>query len=422
MSTSHDTPAWPGSGQPSVPPPPPPAPGEAPTGGTAWPGNPGWPGGYGGAGWAVPPPPPPPPPAPERRLRRSLIVAVLAASLGAGTTLLISQHAGGSFGSNVLTTAEVASKVDPGLVDINTTLGYQEAQAAGTGLVVTSNGEVITNNHVIEGATTITATDIGNGRTYPATVVGYDRSHDVAVLKLQNAAGLQTVTLGSSASAQPGQKVVAIGNAEGRGGAPSVVSGQIVSLNASIRASDASAGTSERLHGLIRHNAPIQPGDSGGPLVNTSGEVIGIDTAASTQDFQISGGGDQTQAFAIPINAAVSIAKQIDEQQASAQIHLGATAFVGVDVSSAQQAAGQGVATGSGVLIAGIVAGSPAQRAGFAIGDLITSVNGKQVTSPLSLQQTLQQHHPGDQVTIGWTSASGVKHTTKVTLTNGPAG
>jgi S1-C subfamily serine protease len=429
MSTSHDTPAWPGSGQPSVPPPPPPAPGGIPAGSTAWPGNPGWSsgyggyGGYGGAGWAAPPPPPPPPPpAPERRLRRSLIVAVLAASLGAGTTLLISQHAGGNFGGSVLTTAQVAGKVDPGLVDINTTLGYEQAEAAGTGLVVTSNGEVITNNHVIEGATTITATDIGNGRTYTATVVGYDRSHDVAVLKLQNASGLQTVTLGSSASAQPGQKVVAIGNAEGRGGRPAVVSGQIVSLNASITASDASAGTSEKLHGLIKHDAPIQPGDSGGPLVNTSGEVIGIDTAASSQDFQISGGGDQTQAFAIPINEAVSIAKQIDEQKASAQIHLGATAFVGVEVSSSQQAAGQGVAAGSGVLIAGIVAGSPAQQAGFAIGDVITSVNGAKVTSPLSLQQTLQQHHPGDRVVIGWTSSSGVKHTTNVTLTNGPAG
>ncbi len=506
MSTSHDTPDWPGSGQPPAPSAPSaPPPGMVPTGNSAWYGNPGWSatptaggagapggaggyvgaasygaagaggyvgaasygdvgaggyggvggyvgaasygdaggyadaGGYGGTGgrgdgggygaggygsWPAPPPPPPPPGDPRgRRLRRSLVVAVVAAALGAGTTFLGLQHAGGSLGGSVLTTAEVASKVDPGLVDINTTLGYQQAAAAGTGLVVTSTGEVITNNHVIEGATTIEATDIGNGKTYKATVVGYDRSHDIAVLQLQDASGLQTVTLGSSSSAQPGQKVVALGNAEGRGGTPSVVTGQIVSLNASITASDESAGTSERLHGLIRHDAAIQPGDSGGPLVNTAGDVIGIDTAASSQDFQIQGGSsNETAAFAIPIDEAVTVAKQIDEGKGSGQIHIGATAFVGVEVSSTSQAQADGVPAGSGALIAGVVAGSPAEQSGFTAGDVITSVDGQHVSSALSLQQTLEQHHPGDRVSIGWTSHNGQKHSTAVTLTSGPAG
>jgi S1-C subfamily serine protease len=331
-------------------------------------------------------------------------------------------HAGDGSGGAVLTTAEVASKVDPALVDINTTLGFQQAQAAGTGLVLTSTGEVLTNNHVIEGATSITATDIGNGQTYKAKVVGYDRSHDIAVIKLQNASGLNTVTLGSSSTAQPGQKVVAIGNAEGRGGTPSVVTGRILALDASITASDASAGTSEQLTGLIKHDAPIQPGDSGGPLANTSGEVIGIDTAASTSDFQIEGQTAQTQGYSIPINEAVSIANQISAGKGSTDVHIGATGFVGVEVSSAQQAEQQGVPANAGALVAGIISGSPAQSAGLGAGDLITSVNGQHITSPLDLQHVLEKHHPGDKVVVGWTDSNGQKHTATVTLTSGPAG
>ena len=175
-------------------------------------------------------------------------------------------------------------------------------------MVLTSSGVVLTNNHVINGATSITARDIGNGRTYQAKVVGYDHSRDIAVLQLQGASGLQTVTLGNSTSASPGQKVVALGNALGKGGTPAVATGHIASLGASITASDEGAGTSEQLTGLIHHNAGIQPGDSGGPLVNTTGQIIGINTAAS-QGTQFKS--QQTQAFAIPINQAKAIAGQI---------------------------------------------------------------------------------------------------------------
>ena len=182
--------------------------------------------------------------------------------------------------ATALTTSQIAAKVDPGLVDVVTTIGYQGGKAAGTGMVLTPTGEVLTNNHVIDGATSIKATDVGNGRTYVAKVVGYDKAHDVAVLQLQNASGLQTVTL-SSAAPQSGQKVVALGNALGKGGTPSVVSGRINGLNQSITASDEGAGNAEQLTGMIGHNAPIQPGDSGGALVNTEGEVIGMNTAAS---------------------------------------------------------------------------------------------------------------------------------------------
>jgi S1-C subfamily serine protease len=189
---------------------------------------------------------------------------------------------------------------------------------------------VLTNNHVIDGATSIKARDVGNGHTYTAKVVGYDKTHDVAVLQLQGASGLQTVTL-SSAGAQVGQKVVALGNALGKGGTPSVATGKVTGLNRSITASDEGAGDAEQLSGMIGHNAGIQPGDSGGPLVNTYGEVIGMDTAASPS------GGQQTapatQAFAIPITKASSIASEMESGTPTSSSHLGATAFLGIESS-----------------------------------------------------------------------------------------
>jgi S1-C subfamily serine protease len=396
MSSSYDTPSWPG--QPPLPPPPP-----------YWQ----WQGPEGPAG----------PVRPSRRIKRGLLVAVVAAAIGAASAFFGIQHGAGLAGGTELTTAQVADRVDPGVVNIVTTLGFQQAaQAAGTGIVLTSSGEVLTNNHVIKGATSISATDVGNGQTYLAKVVGYDRSHDIAVLKLSGASGLKTVTLGSSSSAQLGQKVVALGNAGGKGGTPSVASGHITGLNASITASDQSAGTSERLTGLIKHDAAIQPGDSGGPLVNSAGGVIGIDTAASTHDFQFSGGISQTQGFAIPINQAISIARQIEAGQASASVHIGATGFIGVEVSSDSNAAAQGVPAGSGALIEGVVSGGPADLAGLAAGDVITSVNDRSVTSPQTLQSALEQHHPGDRVSIGWTDQSGQSHSVKLQLETGPAG
>ena len=215
----------------------------------------------------------------SRSWRRPAMIA--GASVGAAALIFVGLGTADAMGATVMTTSQVASKVDPGLVDVVSTLGYQSGAAAGTGMVLTSTGEVLTNNHVIDGATSIKATDVGNGRTYTAKVVGYDKSHDVAVLQLEGASGLQTVTL-SSSSPQTGQKVVALGNAGGKGGTPSVATGTVTGLDQSITASDESSGTAEQLTGLIGHNAGIQPGDSGGPLVNSYGQVVGMDTAAST--------------------------------------------------------------------------------------------------------------------------------------------
>ena len=340
-----------------------------------------------------------------------------------------------AFGSTTLTTAQIASKVDPGLVDIVTNLGYQNGEAAGTGMVLTSSGEVLTNNHVIRGATQIKATDVGNGRTYTAKVVGYDQKDDVAVLQLQNASGLQTVST-SSAGVSVGQRVVALGNAEGKGGTPAKAVGKVTGLGRTITASDQSSGTSEQLNGMIQTNAPIQPGDSGGALVNRAGDIVGINTAASsgvsTTGFQ-GQSSQQTQAFAIPISKAERIAGQIEAGQASSSVHVGQTAFLGVQISAGSTGFGGlggfggdggstgGSTAGNGALVAGVVSGSAAAQAGLTGGDEITSVAGHAVSSADGISSTLATHHPGDKITIGWTDQSGQSHTATVTLTTGPA-
>jgi S1-C subfamily serine protease len=381
-------------------------------GGPAGPGGPyGY--GYGGGG-------PQGPRSPVRRFRRGAAIVAVALAAGLGTF-----YALGGAGSNgtgpTLTTSQIEAQVDPGLVDVVSALGYQQAESLGTGLVLTSNGEILTNNHVIEGATSVKVTDIGNGQTYTAKVVGYNQTKDIAVLQLQGASGLKTVKLGNSDTAAVGQKVVALGNAGGRGGTPSVATGQVTALNASITASDEGSGTTEQLKGLINHNAPIQPGDSGGPLVNTSGQVIGIDTAASnTMQFQ-SEQSQQTDAFAIPINEALAIGNQIESGHASSTVHIGTTGFLGVEVESTANAAQQGLQAGSGAAVKGVLQGTPAANAGLSAGDVITSVDGQSVSSPSTLQAALELHHPGDKVTIGWTSGSGRSQSAGVTLMNGPA-
>jgi S1-C subfamily serine protease len=391
---------------------------------------------------AVPPPPPPPPPAtwagtampggydgpahaagqPGERQRKShrrvitVAAGLSALALAAGGTALATS------GSGTLTTAQIASQTNPGLVDVISTLGYQHGTAAGTGMVLTPNGEVLTNNHVVAGATSIKVRDIGNGHTYAAKVLGYSDGNDVAVLQLTGASGLGTVTIGDSGTAAVGQKVVALGNADGKDGTPSVATGKITALGASIAAQDQGAGTVEHLTNMIRTNADIAPGDSGGPLLNSKGEVIGMDTAASTGS---SGGfgttaAVSTTAFSIPINKAMAIADQIEAGRASATVHIGATAFLGVQVASAG-AGGFGQA-GSGVPIAGVVNGTAAAAAGLGSGETILSVGGHQVTSGSTLQTVIAGYHPGDKVSLTWSDGFGQTHTATVTLTAGPTG
>jgi len=433
------------------------------------------PGGWGaGSGGGLPPTtwPPSPygyypaPPAPAARPRNhkgqlaviASLVAVLALALGAGighaawptdtTSATASNPAGGSgtgsgssnfpFGSGSSgfggsgngqtggsatgagapsNTSAIAAKIAPALVDINTNLSYQNEQAAGTGIVLTANGEVLTNNHVIDGATSISATDIGNGQTYKANVVGYDRTGDIAVIQLVGASGLPTAPM-ARGSATVGQGVVGVGNAGGAGGAPSSAGGSVTALNQSITASDQGGGNSENLTGLIETNCNIQPGDSGGALVNTSGEVLGMDTAASTGSSVVAG---VSQAYAIPISTALSVAHDIEAGRASSTIHIGATGFLGIQVQDSSAASGGAVSgTAAGAAVVGTLPGSPGAGAGLVQGDTITGVDATTVNTSTDLSNALESHHPGDVIHLRWTDQSGSTHTSSVTLAVGP--
>ena len=338
-------------------------------------------------------------------------------------------NSGGSSGSGgPANAAAIARKVGPALVDVNVMFENQSGAGAGTGIVVSSDGEVLTNNHVIDGATRITATDIGNGRTYDTVVVGYDQSHDIAVLQLKGASGLATAALGKSSKLSVGDPVVGIGNAGGMGGTPSYAGGRITALNQSITAGDALGGRTERLSGLIQTNADIEAGDSGGPLVDGDGRVLGMITAGSSGfGFGLGRGSSSGEAYAIPIDQVSATAAQIVAGHASATVHIGPTAFLGVQVTSpAFQALGGlglpqgGAASRSGAVVGGIVSGRPAEKAGLAAGDVITSIDGKRVDTAAALGKLMLDHHPGDKVELGWTTTAGESRTASVQLASGP--
>ena len=391
---------------------------------------------YAAWGWSATPPPRP---APVGRVVLALVVAVgvlVAAVLGGVVGHQIwrsstSNPFGGASGPGAGQTApggsgpqdasSIASHVDPGLVDVNSVIETQGLQGAGTGMVLTPDGEVLTNNHVVEGASRISVTDVGNGRTYSASVVGYDRAHDIAVLQLSGASGLQTVSLGDSSKVNVGQGVVAVGNANGTGGTPSFAGGTVTGTDQTITASDQVDGSSEQLSGLIQTNAAIVSGDSGGPLVNTAGQVIGMDTAASGgYSFQTSG----SQGYAIPINTALGIVRQIRGGVSTGTVHVGPTAFLGVEVR-ASGGSGNGFGGGpaapvAGAEIVGVVSDGPAASAGLVVGEVITAVNGHSVGSAEALTAVMLGQKPGTTVPVAYTDTLGQQHTVDVRLASGP--
>jgi S1-C subfamily serine protease len=307
-----------------------------------------------------------------------------------------------------------AARIGNGVVVIKTTLGYQGATAAGTGMVLTSSGEILTNNHVIRGATKVTVVVPGTSHVYTAKVVGYDVADDVAVLRAAGATDLATVTTAASSKVAVGDRVTAVGNAGGTG-ALSSVRGAVTELQRSIVVSDDSGGAA-RLTGLIGADADVVPGDSGGPLLNSAGTVIGMNTAGSTG--YASATSTATQAYAIPIGKALSIVRQIEAGRASARIHIGATSFLGVQVASALR---NGDFSSPGAVIAGVLRGSPAAAAGLSAGDVITAIDGHATSTPSSITAAILAKKPGTKVTIRLTDRSGGAHSTRVILASGPA-
>jgi len=381
----------------------------------------------------------------HRLVTRLLTVAVLFAALGGLAAWSSGSPARGSSPRTQST----------GVVVIETDLAYQGNQAAGTGMVLTPSGEVLTNNHVINGATTIRVIVPGTGKSYKAKVVGYSVSDDVAVLQLSGASGLATVETTSS-TPSVGQKVTALGNAGGSGSL-TPAAGSVTGVGQSITASDDN-GDSERLTGLIEVDANVQPGDSGGPLLNAADRVIGMTTAASTgggfAGYGDNGGND---GYAIPIAHALAIAKRIESGQSSSTVHVGGTAFLGIQVSASSSGDGSGygydpnggggygddpyggdgygydpygtgdqgtqpsTTTTGGAVIASLVQGGPADDAGLAEGDTITAVDGHTISSPDALTELLGDERPGDKVSVAVVDQSGSARTVTVTLGSGPA-
>jgi len=397
--------------------------------------------GSGGAGWA--PAEPPRGGGPSRATLIALvtgIVVTLVLGFGAGLSRRADQVSRPSNGSTAtapvtppspttvpggdiavadLDLTAIAAKVDPSVVDIASTLGYQNGAAAGTGMVLTSSGQVLTNNHVIDGATSLTAQVNGEGRTYDVKVLGSDSTHDVALIQLVGASGLTPVTVGDPSRVSVGDQVVTLGNALGRGGPPAVEAGFVTGIDQSITAGDPATGTAEQLTGLIQVDAALKPGDSGGPLVDMTGKVIGLDTAASvaTRYRPSSDAG-----FAIPIDAALSIVEQIRSGVGTATVQIGRPAFLGVQVQFSGSAQGGGVGpAGSGARISGLVPDGPAEAAGLAIGDVIVSIDGRAVDSPSALTSLLHAHRAGDVAAVGWVDEAGQAHKANVRLGTGPA-
>jgi S1-C subfamily serine protease len=230
------------------------------------------------------------------------------------------------------------------------------------------------------------------------------------VLQLQKASNLKTVTTGNASKLKLGARVTAVGNAGGTGTLTSS-RGTVTGLNKSITI-QGDNGTTERLTGLIETNAPLQSGDSGGPLLNSAGRVVGIDTAASSSSpFAVSASRD---GYAIPIGKATTVAKQIVSGKSSATVHIGATAFLGVQVASTPSF------TGQGATIVGVVPGGPAAAAGLVPGDVISAVAGRVVSNPNDIESIILAHKPGDRVAITYTDASGRSQSATVTLASGP--
>lgn len=312
----------------------------------------------------------------------------------------------GSTSESAATPATAAQK--KGVVTIDTVIGYdQSQQAAGTGMVLTSDGTILTNNHVIQGATSIEVTDETTGKQYTADVVGADATNDVAVLKLRGASGLSTVTLDDDGGASTGDAITDVGNAEGTGDLVAAT-GTVTATDQDIQVQSESGTGTESLTGLLQLAAQVVSGDSGGPVLDSEGEVVGMATAASSGTADVTG-------FAIPISTAKSIADKILAGDSSGTITIGLPAFLGVQISSTA------TGTTTGVPIAGTVEGSGAASAGLAAGDTITSVDGTAVTSSDQLTKTISGHDVGDRVSIGYTTSDGTAKTVTVTLTAGPA-
>ncbi|WP_165070337.1 S1C family serine protease [Marisediminicola senii] len=321
-------------------------------------------------------------------------------------------------GSASSTATPATAEEQQGVVTILTTVGYDDtAEAAGTGMVIDSDGYILTNNHVIDDSTSIEVTVESTGETYAATLVGTDATADVAVLRLDDLGGaaLDTVSFDTD-GVSVGDDVYSVGNAGGTGDLVTA-SGAVTALDQSITVSNEYSRSTESLTDLIEVDSDVVSGDSGGPLFDADGDVVGVVTAASSGSADIVG-------YAVDIDTALAVVDQIETGVETDTVQIGYPAFLGIELGATQGAQGsqgtQGTAQ-AGVTVGGVIDSKPAAAAGLVAGDVVTSIDGVAVTSAEQLSSIVASHDPGDQVSVGYTDAAGAAQSTTVTLVAGPA-
>lgn len=313
----------------------------------------------------------------------------------------------------------LAAKITPSLVDVETEIGSLGIGGAGSGIVLSSSGEVLTNNHVINQATVVEVVTKGNQKRYSAKVVGYDRNHDVAVLQIQNPGKLYPAAIGDSTAVRIGEPILGIGNAGGAGGKPIRAPGKVNNIGRSISTSDELTGSTEQLRGLIEILADIRPGDSGGPLVNEAGQVIGVNTAASVNYKTSVPNGT---GYAIPINDAMQIVRVIRGGRSTDEVHVGPTGIIGIAVAGPALGPDGHISPNAkpGATITAVGYGSPGEDAGLQRGDTIVGLDGAPIDSPTRLTAITGRHSPGDRMTLEVVNQAGQRRTVAVVLKDGP--
>jgi S1-C subfamily serine protease len=317
--------------------------------------------------------------------------------------------------------------IDTTLVSSGSGTGFGGlVEGAGTGMILTAQGEVLTNNHVVAGATSVTVTLFGQSIGRPAHVIGTDPAQDLALVQIDDAHNLPTVVLGDSAKTQVGDDVLAIGNALALAGGPSVTEGIISAEGRTLSAQSDISGQTETLTGLLQTDAAINPGNSGGPLVDAAGQVIAMNTAVA--ESSAGNAPAQNIGFAIPIDL---IKPQLTSLQTggsggpSGGVKLppssSHTAYMGVIVETVTPASAKAdhLTPTSGALVVGLTPGGPAETAGIAVNDVIVSVAGTPITSVTGLSAALGQHQPGQTVAVG-VYRGPVQMTVQVTLASVP--
>ncbi len=306
-----------------------------------------------------------------------------------------------------MNTVAVAARVEPELTNVTVTIEPIGLGAAGSGIVLTSDGQVLTSHHVVKGADVITVADLCTGAQYPATVLGYDSAADIALLSLTGARGLPVVRIGDSDALEPGDEIMAIGNAGGTG-RPTAIPGTVTGLNASIVARDAADLTRKALSGMLEVDAPVESGQSGGAVVNRDGAVVGVITAAAGDPNRSQG---PTLGYAVPIDTAMTIVRQIRSGTPTTAVHIGPTATMGVLADDASP---------SGARIEVSVYGQAASDAGLSEGEVITAVDDHPIASAKALSSALDGYKPGDAVRVGLAETDGSHREATVVLGSGP--